>query len=1271
MEYFKKSIKLRCQRYNIGGAVLVSAEIEPELMFASLRKLIHRHPSLRANFFQKHGQAVQSISEEIKEDFACVDAEGWEWDKVYQHIIQEYRKPYDLSSDALMRFRLYRISDKRWVLMKAVHHIISDAISTFTFIEELLALYEAMKRKEELALPALSSSYLDFVNWQNRLLASSEAQRMKQYWMQHLPKEIPVLNLPTDKPRPTVQTHNGASQFFILDKQLTQDVHALAKKQGKTVFMVLLSAYYTLLHRYSGQENIIVGSPVTGRTEQNFSSLYGYFVNPLPLHADLSERPNTYQLLDQVQNIVLNGLDNQEYPFVMLVDELGLKHDPSRSAVFQAMFILLVHRVATEPYGYRLEYVELPEEEGQFDLTLSVYENESEGAFHCVFKYNSDLFLPQTMQRMSQHYINLLRAMTQTPDISVSNLNMLSAQEQIQLTTEWTGARDIRDSKETVLSKFQKQVKEHPQAEALILPLENGLRERMTYAELDGESDLWAVYLQEKGLGRGQVVALCLEKSPRLFVLILAVLKSGAAFLPLNPEDPASRLTQLVQQAKVNMILTDEERKHRFQDWNGICLTERNDISLQSNPIEPDLDDLAYVIFTSGSTGLPKAVEVTHRNLVSVYEGWEKEYRLKEDIKVHAQLANVSFDVFIGDFVRALASGGTLLLVKRFLLFNTSQLYQVLLEERVDCMECVPSILRGLMDYCFLEKRNLQFLKLIIVGSDAWKVEEFQKLRSLCNFKQRVVNSYGLTEVTIDSTYFEGAVESYENRRMVPIGRPFPNSTVYVLDAQKQVVPVGICGELWIGGAGLSLGYREDKVRTEERFMNVNIGGQSLRLYRTGDLAYWDNQGLLHLVGRIDTQVKIHGHRIEVSEVEAQLKKIPEITEAIVTVYTQDEDSYLCAYYVTKENMDIDPRFLHTQLASVLPTYMIPTSFVSLEKIPLSSNGKIDVKALPQPSRKERSNDIEEAQTVYELLVASHWKKVLKLTQVSLADDFFELGGNSIDLIELVYHLQTELNLSISVSHLFKITTLYGMAKTIESLIKGSDSGEKPYLVFNPGQSKTLFCFPPAGGHGLVYRRMAEYMNGYTLISFNYLIGEDKVEKYADIISSIQEKGPYSLFGYSLGGNLAFEVAKLLHTRRHELSQLVIMDSYRITEHFEFGDEQLAEFEKELGEHLHKHTGSHIVAQETLEQARDYITFCNRVQNLGQVPARVTVISDEHKLKFYAEGEKGSWHESSLYTTNVIKGFGSHEDMLGLEYVERNARLTHNLLEGVSSDAVQ
>ncbi|MFD8439214.1 amino acid adenylation domain-containing protein [Streptomyces microflavus] len=1277
--WFLKHLNPDGYAYNIGGAVEVNVALEPDLMFEAVRRLIARHPALRTNFLLEDGQAVQRVSEDAEPDLALFDVQGEDWDTIHATIVAEYRKPYDLAHDPLVRFRLFKRGHDRWVIMKAVHHIVSDAISTFTFIEELFQVYEALRQGQAPQLPPVQARYLDFLNQQNTFLAGREAAGMLDYWRSHLPAEVPLLDLPTDKPRPAVQTHNGASEFFVLDAGLSARVHALARAHDVTPFMVLLSAYYLLLHRYSGQDHIVVGSPVTGRTRQDFASVYGYFVNPLPLHADLTGDPTVAALLEQVRQTVLGGLDNQEYPFVLLVDELGLQHDPSRSAVFQAMFILLTHKVATEQYGYRLEYIELPEEEGQFDITLSAYEDESEHRFHCVFKYNTDLFLPQTMRRMAAHYTRLLDRMTRVPgEHPASRLEMLDDREREQLVGEWSRPAlppATEDSPFTAVHELIGEVAAtHPASVAVTMPLPGGGARRLTYGELERRAAEGAVRLRTLGVTAGSVVVVCLDKSPELIVTLLAVLKAGGAYLPLRPDQPAERIAHLVRTTGADLVIVSgEPAREGTAALPVITLTLDALHATEPHPDGPRQDAApdspAYVITTSGSTGRPKAVRVSHRNLASAYGAWRQEYRLESDVRVHLQMAEPSFDVFTGDLVRALCSGGNLVLADRDLLFDTARLYRTMRQERVDCAEFVPAVVRGLMDHCAREGLRLDFLRLLVVGSDAWKVGEYQRLGELCGPATRLVNSYGLTEATIDSAFFEGPVDDLEPGLMVPIGRPLSNSALHVLDAHGEPVPPGVPGELWIGGEGVALGYAGDPGQTADRFVTRTLskrpGARPERLYRTGDIARWDAHGRVHLLGRTDGQVKLRGHRIEIGEIEAHLAQWPPLARAVVTVTTDTGgDAALCAYCVPAPGAALDRRALRRHLAGSLPSYMIPSYFVELPALPLTANGKVDTAALPAPRAETGERPHEEPVTLYEISVARHWKTLLGLEQVGLEDDFFEVGGSSIKLIELLHHLRTEFGVSVPVSRLYQVTTLHGMAATVQEVLHSTSTDELPYLTFNSGQAPHLFCFPPAGGHGLVYRGLAAQLPEYAVIGFNYLPGDDKVARYADLIEAARPEGACLLLGYSLGGNLAFETAKELERRGRRVGHVVILDSRRIMERYEPGDEGIRVFEAELAEHLRKHTGSDAVARETLAHAAEYLTFCGRTPNTGTVAAPVSVITDQEKTALYAAGEHGTWHGSSTGTTVVLRGSGLHADMLDPKHLARNAALVRTVLTG-------
>jgi hybrid polyketide synthase/nonribosomal peptide synthetase FtdB len=665
-------------------------------------------------------------------------------------------------------------------------------------------------------------------------------------------------------------------------------------------------------------------------------------------------------------------------------------------------------------------------------------------------------------------------------------------------------------------------------------------------------------------------------------------------------------------------------------------------------------DAPAYVIFTSGSSGQPKAVEVSHANLSSAYRAWEQAYGLRDDVRVHLQMASPSFDVFTGDLVRALCSGGTLVLVRRDLLLNSARLVSVIREQGVDCGEFVPAVVRGVLAHCEREGTGLGTMRLVVVGSDSWKVEEYERLRKVAGPTTRVLNSYGLTEATVDSAFFEGTVDGLDPNQTVPIGRPLSNSVLLVLDSYGRPVPPGVSGELHIGGAGVATGYVGDPEQTRERFVVRELDGVEVRLYRTGDLARWDTAGRVHLLGRMDRQVKLRGHRVEVGEVEARLTEWPGVDAAVVTVRGDaDGEEVLCAYCVAR-GPELDWRDIRHHLAEYLPTFMIPTHFVQVEELTLSQNGKVDVAALPAPCSRDEEPVVEPPVSLFEARMAAHWSALLGVDQVGLQHDFFELGGTSIKLMELVHHVQTEFGIEVAVSELFKLTTLRGMARTVENVVTGGGSWSAPYLVMNEGEGMNLFCFPPAGGHGLVYRELARHLD-LRVVAFSYIGGEAMVDRYADLVESEQPAGPCALLGYSLGGNVAFEVAQELERRGREVTDVVILDSHRITEPVELADEHLTEFEQELRGHVRRHTELAEVAEVTFEQAKDYIRSCYQRASRGAVDAMVTVVAEEGSARRFGAGQPGSWHGSSTTDVVLLSGRGSHAEMLDAAHAAFNA----------------
>ncbi|GAB3257949.1 non-ribosomal peptide synthetase/type I polyketide synthase [Kineosporia babensis] len=1266
--WFLKQLNPDGFAYNIGGAVQVHAPLRPELMLEAARQLVARHPLLRAAFEVRDGRPQQRIRDprEVAPDLAVFDVPDLAWDEIYPMIIREYRRPYDLEHDPLVRFRLFRRADDRWVLMKAVHHIVSDAVSTFTYIQELLDIYEGLRRGEPVTLPPVGAHYLDFLNWQNRFLAGPGAARQLAYWKQHLPEPIPVLELPTDRPRPPVQTTNGASEFFVLDTATSARVHALAREHDVTVFVVLMAAYYLLLHRYSGQDDIVVGTPVTGRTEKEFASVYGYFVNPLPLHVSLAGDPSVAGLIASVRSSVLGGLDHQEYPFVLLVDELGLPHDPSRSAVFQAMFILLVHQVSAVGHGHRLEYVELPEEEGQFDLTLSVYEDEAEQRFHCVLKYNCDLFDAATVARLTRHYVSLLDGLTSVPqETPVHTLELISRSERQEIVEHWSGSGRTVPTGPPVPELILQAAHRSPETIAVVPASGTG---PLTYRDLADRSGAAAHRLRALGIGPGSVVALALDKTPDLFVVLLAVWRAGAAYLPLDPHDPPARLNRVIRTAGAGLIVVGSAPS----PLSGAPVRTLDELVRPGPGLDEPVglaepDSAAYVVQTSGSSGTPKAVQVSHRNLAAVTAAWRQEYRLDSDVRTHLQLAGFPFDVFTGDLARALSTGGTLVLADRDLLFDPARLLDTVEAHGVHAAEFVPAVVRGLIEHCERTGRRLAGLRLVVVGSDVWTVGEYRKLQELCGPGTRLVNSYGLSEATIDSTYFEGSVEGLPATQTVPIGRPFPNSAVYVLDRHRQVVPPGVVGELWVGGSGVAGGYVGDTRPADGRFVQHPAG----RFYRTGDSARWSTRGELELTGRTDSQVKIRGHRIEPGEIETQLTDWPPVSRAAVGLRPgPGGEQVLCAYLVLAEGRTLERRALRSHLSAHLPTFMIPALVLELPQLPLSANGKVDLGALAAhpgagPWSGPAPGDDPPA-TLYEQETARHWAALLDCGECGRGEDFFELGGNSIRLIELIYLLQSDFGVQLPVSELFRVSTLEGMAQALEQAVTGQAGLGEPFLTFNRDAPEPLFCFPPAGGHGLVYRGFAGHLPGHRLIAFNYLPGPDKVRRYAELVRGLQPHGPYRLLGYSLGGNLAFEVGKELERGGHRVSGLVMLDAYRTAGQFELTGEHLARFEEELAGHVRLHTGTDAVTEDLLRQARDYLEFSSVTPNTGTVAAPITVILDETKAAVPAA--TGSWQGCSAGPVTVLAGSGDHAQMLGAGHLPHNAALARQALTGARDD---
>jgi hybrid polyketide synthase/nonribosomal peptide synthetase FtdB len=1275
--WFIKQMNPDNPAYNIGGAMHIPSRLNVDALTMAINEIVRRHAGLRTNFFFRDGEPMQCIYDHCDETLDVHDAQGQSWDEIKARIIRDNQKPFDLEKDALYRVRLYRQAENSWFFAVSIFHIISDAWSNYMFIDEMQALYDRYANGKDHVLPTIDRTYRDFVEWEQRMVNSTRGSRMYKYWMNHLPQEIPFLDLPADKPRRAVQTNNGASHAFVLEAEWVEGLKALSRSSDATVYVLLLSVYYTLLHKYSGQEDIIVGSPVAGRSQPEFASIYGYFVNPLPLWASFKGDPSFKELVDQVRERVLMGLDNGDFPFALLVDRLDLPRDPSHSAVFQVLFVLLNHRVeqagmdadnVAHYKGFPMRFLQIPEEEGQFDLTLSMYEEN--GVYHGILKYNTDLFDHRTICRMAGHYRTLVQEILQDPDRPISSYKMLTPAERGLVIGDWKGRSPQPLAQTTIAQMIAQHAGRHPSVPAVSVPHEGeGQTEKLTFGELDRDANRLANYILEHGVGPNTLVGVFLPKCLDTIRALVGILKAGAGFLPLDPEYPRDRIAYMLETAKAPLVLThaglidglpcNEAATVVALDAKADEIGRRQDYAPDISPAD---DDTAYVIFTSGSTGKPKGVRVTQRNLLSAYLAWEGTYHLTQIQGAHLQVAGFSFDVFCGDFVRALCSGKKLVLCNKNLLLNIPKLYRVMQAEGVRIGEFVPSVVRSLIGYLRQNDLGLDFMDMMVVGSDAWTAAEFNQLKRLGGAHTRMVSTYGTTECTIDSTYFEGDLDDYGDGAKVPIGIPLPNSQVFILDRALNPVPIGVPGELCLAGDGVAAGYLGDPERTEQKFIHHCLEGSTLRIYRTGDLVRWDAKGRIQILQRMDDQVKIRGHRVEIHEIESCLNEHPNVSKAVVAARRKPSgENFLVAWYVVRDGKTIAPETLVDFITLKLPTYMVPGQFIQMDRFPLTLNNKVDIKGLPEPHPQPEGRVVAPT-TIYEQALVDICRKMLGIRRLSITHNFFELGGDSLNLIELMIRIQEHFKIEMTVNALLRAANLKEMARTIEDTVTGKESGAMPYIVYNPKQERTVHCFPPAGGYSMVYETLTTHLKDTTFISYNYLLDQEKIQCYADLIKAVQPQGPYVLFGYSLGGNLAFETGRELEVRGETVSGIIIMDAYRITNGFKPAEADLLRFEEELKRHFNAHTGSERVQAHTLKQARDYIKWCYEQGNHGQVNAPVHFIIEANADDIHRKVRAASWRGSSKNGDHIYYGKSRHEEMLTGEYAPEHAKIIADIL---------
>ncbi|MBV6623050.1 MAG: amino acid adenylation domain-containing protein [Rivularia sp. (in: Bacteria)] len=1016
--------------YNLPYAVRLTGQLNIALLEKSFQIIVRRHEALRTSLLTVDGEPVQAIYADINLQIPLINlqylSETEREEQAQKIAIEEVKQPFVLSECPLIRLKLLQINEQNHILLLTIHHVIFDGWSIGIFLKELAVVYQNLSDNRLVDLPDLQLQYADYSVWQQEYLQGQVLENQLAYWKQQL-ADISTLQLPTDNPRSALQTFQGKTYSWQIPQDLTAALEALSQKAGVTLFMTLLAAFNALLYRYTNQDDIVVGSAIANRNWAESEGIIGLFVNTLALRTQIKNNSSFSELLNQVKHTTLKAYAHQDLPFEKLVDELEIERDLSRNPLFQVWFALHNFPIPSLQIGdLSLTPIELERGTTQFDLSLDIYIGEK--GLTGAIEYSTELFEQATISRMVEHFHTLLYGIVANPQTKIDELPLLTSREKNQLLFEWNNNQINWQETRTIHELFAEQAARTPEEIAVVFN-----QEKLTYQQLNQKVDKLAQKLVAMQVKPGVKVGICVERCLDMIIAPLATLKAGGAYVPLDPAYPVERLSWMMEDAQVEVLLTQTKLLDivAVDNLQLLCL-DTNWQTLTASLPKVNSSDLAYVIYTSGSTGKSKGVMVEHRSLVNAFFAWKAAYQLSS-LKSHLQMASFAFDVCTGDLIRALCSGGKLVLSPREFLLEPEKLYELMVSEKVDCAEFVPAVLRHLMQYLQQSGQRLDWMQLLICGSDSWYGSEYNQWRSLINSHSRLINSFGVTEATIDSCYFE-TTQDLPNHSLVPIGRAFANTQLYILNANLQPVPIGVPGELYIGGAGIARGYLNRPQLTTQRFIQHPFSNQpSDKLYKTGDLARYLPNGKIEYLGRNDNQVKIRGYRIELAEIETVLASYPTVQENVVIVREDEPGKQrLVAYVVPIQKSNLYIQELRQLIKQKLPNYMVPSAFVILDALPTTPNGKLDRRSLPIPenNKLETAENFVTAQNPLQSQLLQIWTEVLGTENIGIYDNFFDLGGDSILSIQVVAKANQK-GLQLTPKQLFQYQTVAELATVI------------------------------------------------------------------------------------------------------------------------------------------------------------------------------------------------------------------------------------------------
>jgi len=1229
--WFLDQLEPNSSSYNIVSAIRLTGQFDLAALEQSAHEVVRRHEALRTTFAMTNGSPQQIVHSELAPELRVTDLSQWPGDEqeneVQRLLRHESGRSFDLSGGPLLRIGVLRLDEQDHVLLVAMHHIISDGWSINVLVRELTTLYKAFAEGAPSQLPPLAIQYVDFAQWQRQKLTDSVLEEHLEYWKQKLAGSH-VLQLPADRPRPAIRSHQGGGHSFFISKSLATSVASLSKQENVTPFMTLLAAFNTLLHRYTAQDDVVVGTPIAGRNRKETEALIGFFVNTLVLRTDLSGDPTFRELLARVRETSLEAYAHQDLPFEMLVEKLQPERSLSHTPLFQVMFVLQ-NLIESEVDLSDVSVRALPVEGtiAKFDLTLSM-EQRREG-LKGYFEYSTDLFDAATIERMAGHFQTVLESIVLDPDKRLSELPIMSESERRQLLSETSNRVQDYDVKKCLPELFVAHATRTPDAIALVYE-----SERLTYGELNARANQLARHLQSLNVGPEVVVGVCLERSVEMVVALLGILKAGAAYLPLDPAYPAERLAFMLEDAAVPVLLTQSGLVDVLPRYEGrvLCLdTEWGTIATEStkNPasaVQPH--NLAYVIYTSGSTGKPKGVTVTHANVTRLFAATKEQFQFDER-DVWTLFHSYAFDFSVWELWGALLYGGRLVIVPYLVSRTPEAFYELLQAEQVTVLNQTPSAFRQLS--AVAAQRERLSLRVVIFGGEALEFASLQTwVQRYGDEQPQLINMYGITETTVHVTLQRVSAAAIAAGAGSLIGRGLRDLEVYVLDGQMELAPVGVAGEMYVGGAGLARGYLGRAETTAERFVPHPYSGEAgARLYRTGDVARYLGNGELEYLGRLDQQVKIRGYRIELGEIQAVLTEHPAVAEAVVVARTDQTGSQsLTAYVVSKADATPSLSELRDFAKDKLPDYMVPASFVFLDKLPLTSNGKLDRSALPAPEfiRSQMEVPLVIPRDSIEMKLLHIWEDVLDIRPISVLDNFFQIGGQSLLALRLMARIEELFGEKLALATLFQRTTIEQLASLLRERHKPIHSSSL-LGIQTKGRRRPFFCVHPAGGNILCYLELARNLGaeqpfygfqarGLYEESARFSDIETMATHYVEELLEFEPEGPYLLGGYSMGGVVAFEMAQQLRARGKTVDRLVLFDTTapHPGQKLETSKEKLMiNFAREFGLSIER-LGLSSDALSSLEPEQRILYVLEEAKKQSLMPA---AIGDEHILRLW------------------------------------------------------